>query len=65
MRASVGNEGALVCMITSSYWRASGTTSATVRPSAGASSKRLSGTSAAGWASQVGNQNERISRLAW
>src|SRR5579862_4037048 len=33
--------------------------------SAGASISLDSGTNAAGWASQVGNQNERISRLAW
>ena len=64
MRASVGNEGALVCMITSWYWRARGSTSCTVMPSAGASISLLSGTSAAGCASQVGYQNERISRLA-
>ena len=35
------------------------------RPRAGASTSRLPGTSAAGWASQVGYQNERISRFAW
>ena len=39
--------------------------SSTVKPSAGASSTRLPGTSAAGCASQVGYQNERIPRFAW
>ena len=36
-----------------------------VRPSGGASTRREPGTSAAGWASQVGYQNERTSRRAW
>ncbi len=63
-RASVGKEGELVCSTTRSYWRASGSTSAIDSPSAGASSRRLPGTSAAGCASHVGYQNERISRFA-
>src|ERR1700688_1176489 len=36
-----------------------------VRPAGGASTSLLPGTSAAGWASQVGYQYERISRRAW
>lgn len=40
-------------------------TSSTDTPLAGASINLLSGTSAAGWASQVGYQNDRISRRAW
>src|ERR1700758_3107348 len=35
------------------------------RPSAGASTRRLPSTSAAGWASQVGYQKDRTSRFAW
>ena len=63
-RTSLPNEGVLVCITTWSYSRASGATWSTVRPSGGASTRRLPGTSAAGWASQVGYQNERISRRA-
>ena len=64
-RRSLPKEGVLVCITTWSYSRASGATRSTVRPSGGASIRRLPGTSAAGWASQVGYQNERISRRAW
>ena len=63
-RTSEANEGVLVCMTQRSYCFASGRTSSTVRPSGGASTRREPGTSAAGWASQVGYQNERTSRLA-
>ena len=63
-RTSLPKEGVLVCITTWSYSRASGATCSTVRPSGGASTRRLPGTSAAGWASHVGYQNERISRRA-
>ena len=63
--ASVGNDGVLVWMMTRSYPAAIFSVSSTPRPSAGASSTRLSGTRAAGCASHVGYQNERISRFAW
>ena len=59
------NDGVLVCITQRSYCRASGSTSWSVSPSGGASTRREPGTSAAGWASQVGYQKERISRLAW
>jgi hypothetical protein len=36
-----------------------------VRPAGGASTSFEPGTSAAGWASQVGYQNDLISRFAW
>ena len=62
--ASVGNDGVLVWMMTRSYCCAISSAASTDSPSAGASSTRLSGTSAAGCASQVGYQNERISRFA-
>src|ERR1700691_4384177 len=39
--------------------------SSRVRPAGGASTSLLPGTRAAGWASQVGYQYERISRRAW
>ena len=55
----------LVWKTASSYSLAKGRTSWTERPRAGASTSRLPGTSAAGCASHVGYQNERISRLAW
>ena len=41
------NDGELVCSTASSYWRASGRTSARLRPAAGASTSRLPGTIAA------------------
>ncbi|MGF6368721.1 hypothetical protein OKW40_001471 [Paraburkholderia sp. RAU6.4a] len=62
--ASVGKDGVLVWITTSSYCEAMSRAASTDRPSAVASSTRLSGTSAAGWASHVGYQNERTSRLA-
>ena len=63
-RASARNEGVLVCITQTSYCRARGKRSSSVSPSGGASTSREPGTSAAGWASQVGYQNERISRRA-
>ena len=63
-RTSEGNEGVLVWRTASSYSPARGRTSSSARPRAGASIRRLSGTSAAGCASHVGYQNERISRRA-
>ncbi|MCY1293758.1 hypothetical protein D9M69_438550 [compost metagenome] len=63
--ASVGKEGVLVWMMTSSYSAAMSSVCCTESSSAGASSTRLPGTSAAGCASQVGYQNDLISRLAW
>src|SRR5215469_256269 len=63
--ASVGNDGVLVWMITSSYSAAIFKLSSTEISSAGASSTRESGTIAAGCASQVGYQKLLISRLAW
>ena len=63
-RRSLPKEGVLVCITTWSYSRASGATWSTVRPSGGASTSRLPGTSAAGCASHVGYQNDRISRRA-
>ncbi len=62
---SPGNDGVLVCSTQRSYCRAKGRTSSRANPSGGASISREPGTSAAGWASQVGYQKERISRLAW
>ena len=59
------NDGALVCSTARSYSRAAGSTSASERSAGGASIRREPGTSAAGWASQVGYQNERTSRRAW
>src|SRR6266702_115832 len=52
-------------MITSSYCKAMSSVVSSDRPSAGASTRRLSSTSAAGWASHVGYQNDRISRFVW
>src|SRR5580700_10530130 len=57
--------GELVCRTAISYSRASGRTSSRVRLAGEASTSLLPGTRAAGWASQVGYQYERISRLAW
>ena len=49
----------------SSNSSARATTSSQVRSAGGASISTLSGISAAACASQVGYQNERISRRAW
>src|SRR5581483_6335402 len=62
---SLAKDGVEVCITTSSYSLASGRTSSRVVPAGGASINRLPGISAAGWASQVGYQNDRISRRAW
>src|ERR1700722_15161937 len=59
------NVGELVCRIIRSCWSARVTMSSRVRPAGGASTSVLPGTRAAGWASQVGYQYERISRFAW
>ncbi len=61
---SPAKDGVLVWITQRSYCRARGRTSSSVRPSGGASTRRDPGTSAAGWASQVGYQKERISRRA-
>jgi hypothetical protein len=62
---SPGNVGELVCSTASSYSRAGRTTSSRDRPAGWASTSVLPGTIAAGCASQVGYQYDRISRLAW
>ena len=62
---SPAKDGELVCSTARSCWSASGTTSSRLSPAAGASTSLLPGTMAATWASQVGYQNDRISRLAW
>ncbi len=62
---SEAKEGAEVCATTRSKSRAVGASSASFRPCGGASTSLLPGTRAAGWASQVGYQNDRISRRAW
>ena len=62
---SAANEGVEVWITHSSCWRAAATTDASPIPAGGASISRLPGTSAAGWASQVGYQKLRISRFAW
>ena len=62
---SCAKDGALVWSTARSYCRASGSTSSRLRPAGGASTRREPGTSAAGWASHVGYQNERTSRRAW
>ncbi len=62
---SEAKEGVLVCMMTRSRRLASARTGSRPRLAGGASISLLPGTRAAGWASQVGYQNERISRLAW
>ncbi len=61
---SLAKDGVEVCITTSSYSFASGSTSSSWIPAGGASINLLPGTRAAGWASQVGYQNERISRRA-
>jgi hypothetical protein len=62
---SEAKDGVEVCSTASSYSAASGSTWSSRSRAGGASTSRLSGTSAAGCASQVGYQNERISRFAW
>ena len=62
---SPANDGELVCSTARSCWLASGSTSSRRSPAAGASTSLLPGTTAATWASQVGYQNDLISRLAW
>src|SRR5215469_11252980 len=62
---SARNEGVLVWMKHSSNSLARGRTSSSLMFAAGASMSLLSGTMAAGWASQVGYQKERTSRRAW
>src|SRR3984957_2518653 len=62
---SPANVGELVCRIIRSCWSARVTMSSRVSPAGGASTSVLPGTRAAGWASQVGYQYERISRFAW
>src|SRR5262249_25554834 len=57
-----GTEGWTTTRAKSLAW---GTASFRPIPAGGASISLEPGTSAAGWASQVGNQNERISRFAW
>src|SRR6476620_9205579 len=52
-------------MMTRSYCCAMSSDASRDNPSAGASRTRLSSISAAGWASHVGYQNDRISRLVW
>jgi len=64
-RTSWANDGVLVCSTASSYSAARGRMSSSVRSAGGASTRREPGTSAAGCASQVGYQNDRISRRAW
>src|SRR5258706_14886343 len=61
---SDAKDGADVCRTTKSKPRAVDATSASLGPCAGASTSLLPSTSAAGCASQVGYQNERISRRA-
>ena len=58
-------EGTEVCTMHRSKSLACAVTCSSVMSAGGASISLEPGTSAAGWASQVGNQNERISRLAW
>ena len=62
---SESNEGTEVWTMHSSKSFAWATTCSSVMSAGGASISLELGTSAAGWASQVGNQKERISRLAW
>src|ERR1700735_435844 len=62
---SLGSDGVLVCMITRSCPTAVFSTSSVERPWGAASTSVLPGTSAAGWASQVGYQNDVTSRFAW
>ncbi len=62
---SLSNEGTEVWITTMSKSFAWSVTCFRVMPAGGASISLEPGIIAAGWASQVGNQNERISRLAW
>src|SRR5215813_6149396 len=62
---SARKEGVLVWMKQSSNSLDCCSTASSVTLAAGASMSLLSGTRAAGWASQVGYQNERTSRRAW
>ena len=62
---SEAKEGVDVCSTTKSKFLASATTSARDVRWGGASISLLSGTSAAGCASQVGYQNDLISRFVW
>ncbi len=59
------NDGVEVCITTRSRFFNSGMMSANFRSCGGASINLLPSTSAAGWASQVGYQNERTSRFIW
>ena len=63
--ASLANEGVEVWITTRSDFLATSITGSMPRRAGGASISTLPSTSAAGWASQVGNQNDLISRLAW
>ena len=62
---SEAKDGTEVCTMTRSKSLACATTSARLVLCGGASISLEFSTSAAGWASQVGYQNEAISRLAW
>ncbi len=62
---SAPKDGVEVWITHSSCSRAARVTASRPMPAGGASISLLPGTSAAGWASQVGYQNERISRRAW
>ena len=59
------NDGVEVCMTMSSWLARSGLMSSKERSCGGASISFEPSTSAAGWASQVGYQNERTSRFIW
>ncbi len=62
---SEAKEGVEVCITTMSRSRMSSRIGSMPIRAGGASISRLSGISAAGCASQVGYQNDLISRLAW
>ena len=64
-RTSEAKEGVDVCSTARSKFFASATTSASEIPCGGASINLLFATRAAGCASQVGYQNDLISRLDW
>ncbi len=59
------NDGTEVCSTTRSKSLAWATISGSLMSCGGASISLEFGTRAAGWASQVGYQNDLISRLAW
>ena len=61
---SEAKDGVEVCSTTMSCSIAAFSTGSIPIPAGGASISLLPSTKAAGWASQVGYQNERISRLA-